>query len=290
MQTLTIDPPVPFLVPPDAPIQIILVGAGGTGSHILQSLARLAAHVGAAGGPGLEIVVLDGDAVEAKNVGRQLFSRADVGLNKAQALATRFSAVFGLAMLAVPAMATPAILADLARRRPRAVYPILVGAVDTAAARRVLHDALVAGQARLWLDCGNEADSGQVCVGSATTPAQLAGCLALAGVCAALPAPSLLYPNLITPPKQPKRGDCAAAVAANVQDLMTNQAVAAVAAQYLYTIVVRRRLTTFDTCIALSGLAMRSQPITAARIAEATGLDAATLTTAPMPKQKGRAA
>jgi PRTRC genetic system ThiF family protein len=279
---------VPFLVPPDLPIQLILVGAGGTGSHILQSLARLAAHVRHQAGPPLDIVVVDGDTVESKNVGRQLFSRADVGVNKAQALAERFSAVFGLAITAIPQMADGAVLAELQRSRPGRTYPILVGAVDTPEARLIMHTALKAGLARLWLDCGNEADNGQVCVGTATEPTQLAGCLGLKGICSALPAPSLLYPNLITPRKKPRRGDCAQAVEDNVQDLMTNQAVAAVAAQYLYNLVVRRRLTTFDTALALSGLAMRSQPITAARLAEATGIATTVLTATP--KQKGRAA
>lgn len=288
---LTIDPPIPFLLPPEAPIRLVLVGAGGTGSHVLQSLARLAVHVRQQPGPTLDLVVIDGDTVEPKNVGRQLFSPGDVGRNKAQALAERFSAVFGLPIIALPKMAELADLGELySRRAVHSAIVILVGAVDTPEARQILCSALRHGYARLWLDCGNEADSGQVVVGTATEPAVLAGCLSLKGVCSALPAPSLVYPNLVAPRKKPRRGDCAAQVEANVQDLMTNQAIAAVAAQYLYNLVVRRRLTTFETTIALSGLAMRSQPITAARLAEATGIDVATLTTAPARGQKGRAA
>jgi PRTRC genetic system ThiF family protein len=287
---LTLDPPVPFLLPPDAPIQIVLVGAGGTGSHILQSLARLAVHVAAQGGPPLELVVIDGDVVAPKNVGRQLFCVADVGLNKAQVLAGRFNAVFGLRIQAVPRMADPALLGAVRKDGLRGAYGILVGAVDTPEARRHLDAALGIGDARLWLDCGNEADSGQVVVGSTTQRDQLAGSFRLTGVCAALPAPSLLYPNLIAVRKQPRRGDCAAAIETNVQDLMTNQAVAAVAAQYCYDLVVRRRLTTFETVIALNGLTMRSTPITVARVSMAIGVDSATLTQAPKPKQKGRAA
>jgi len=45
MDTLTIDPPIPYLLPPNQPIWIGLAGCGGTGSHIAQSLARLAIHV-----------------------------------------------------------------------------------------------------------------------------------------------------------------------------------------------------------------------------------------------------
>jgi PRTRC genetic system ThiF family protein len=288
MQSLEISPPLPFLLPPDAPIQVVLVGAGGTGSHILQSLARIAAHLGPAAP---QITVIDGDTVEPKNVGRQLFSAADVGLNKAQALAARFSAVFGLKIVAVPQMATTAQIYAL--RQASAATRILVGAVDTPAARKVLHTALGLGYARIWLDCGNEEHSGQVCVGTKTDAEQLKGALAL-GLCRDLPAPSLVYPNLIEEPKAKKRaGDCAAQMEQNLQGLMVNQAVAAVAAQYLHDLIILRRLTTFETTISLAPIAMRSRPITAAAIAEAAGIPIASLAPPPArvtPKKGRRAA
>jgi PRTRC genetic system ThiF family protein len=290
MQTLSLETPAPFVLPPDAPLLVVLVGAGGTGSHILQSLARLAAHLAQQAGPLLDVVVIDGDYVERKNVGRQLFAAADVGLNKAQALVARFNAVFGLQMAAYPEMANAAIIKEITnRRRPRAV-PIIVGAVDTPAARRLMHDALSPGPARVWLDCGNEEHAGQVALGTVTDPKRLVGCLALGGVCRDLPAPSLLYPNLIDVPKKQRtrRGDCAAAAEANLQGLMVNQAIAAVAAQYLYQLIVERRVTTFETSVALQGLAMRSRPITATALAAATGLAPDDLTGAA--KKKGKAA
>mgnify|MGYP000999494518 CR=1 FL=1 len=45
MQTLTVEHPVPFVLPPGQPIQVGLVGCGGNGSHIALSLARLAYQV-----------------------------------------------------------------------------------------------------------------------------------------------------------------------------------------------------------------------------------------------------
>jgi PRTRC genetic system ThiF family protein len=285
MQTLAIDPPLPFLLPPDVPIQVVLVGAGGTGSHILQSLARIAAHLGPVAP---QITVIDGDVVEPKNVGRQLFSQSDVGLNKAQALAARFSAVFGLQIEAIPKMADLSVFNTPRRGTVR----ILVGAVDTPAARTVLHDALSCGYARVWLDCGNEEHSGQVCLGTKTDAAQLRGALAL-GLCRDLPAPSLVYPNLIAALKKPKAGDCAAQMERNLQGLMVNQAVAAVAAQYLHDLIVARRVTTFETTISLAPIAMRSRPITAAHIAEAARIPLADLAPPPArvtPKKGRRAA
>lgn len=53
---------------------------------------------------------------------------------------------------------------------------------------------------------------------------------------------------------------------------MVNQAMAAVAGEYLYSMLVRRRLTTFATSIDLGGLSMRSLPTTKAAISQACKL------------------
>lgn len=278
MQTLTIDPIVPFLVPDLHFVTIVLIGCGGTGSHIAQSLARLAVHCRDSGGPAIELVFVDGDRVEAKNVGRQLFSVADIGRNKAQVLAGRFSAVFGLEIAADPEMLT----GQRIQMEPGG-YSIIVGAVDGAAGRRAIRETL--HQFHLWIDCGNHESSGQVVVGSAASKDRLKGALAL-GICGALPAAPVIYPELlIDAPERPQQ-DCAAAMQDNAQSLCVNQAMAAVASQYLYQVVIKRRLATFRTVIDLSSLTMRSDPITARALADATGLSVTQLTK----KKKARAA
>lgn len=67
-------------------------------------MARLAVHCRDTGGPQIDLAFIDGDTVERTNVGRQLFSAADIGRNKAQALAAQFAAVFGLPIAAFPQM------------------------------------------------------------------------------------------------------------------------------------------------------------------------------------------
>jgi len=265
MQTLQIDPASRFLIPAATPISILLVGCGGTGSHIAQSLARLAYHVRELGGPPLSLAFLDGDTVEPKNVGRQLFSLADVGRNKAQALAARLSAVFGLRIAAIPEMlATQVGTFD--------DYGVVVGAVDGPEGRRAMEHLLAWEDWRLWLDAGNERHDGQVAVGNVTTPARLAGAFAVPGLCAGLPAPSLTYPDLLADAPPEPAADCADAMQTDAQSLMVNQAMAAVVGQYLYQIVVSRGLTTFATSIDLSSLSMRSLPITPSAVSQATGV------------------
>jgi PRTRC genetic system ThiF family protein len=286
MQPLIIDPAVPFVLP-DGPITIALVGCGGTGSHIAQSLARLAAHVRDTGGA-LDLLFIDGDRVEAKNVGRQLFCQAEVGQNKAQTLAARFGGAFGLKITALPFMATKELLSDVGPNVQG--FGILVGAVDSWHGRQALHDALALRPGwRVWLDCGNHEHAGQVCLGSHVNAKDLRNAFALGGLCQALPAPSLQYPELLTPPVvQPV--DCAAAMLDNAQSLMVNQAIASVAGQYLYQLVMQRRVTTMQTTIDLQSLSMRSTPITVANVAQITGVKDHTLRGERRVKHKGAVA
>lgn len=266
MQTLTIDPAVPFLIPNAPSFTIAVVGCGGTGSHIAQAAARLAAHCRDIGAPPVLLAFVDGDTVESKNVGRQLFSQADVGKNKAIALAGRFGAVFGLQIAAFPHMLT-------GDRLGPSGYGILVGAVDNAAGRRALAAQLDRSGWRLWIDCGNHESSGQVVVGNTLERDRLAGGFEVAGMASRLPAAPLIYPELVKDPAAPLAPlDCAAAMLDNAQSLMVNQMMAAIAAQYLYQIIIGRRLTTYQTVVDLGGLAMRSDPITAASISRNAGI------------------
>lgn len=281
MIELNIDPAVPFLVPDRPTITVGLVGCGGTGSHIAQALARLAAHCRDSGGPHMILGFIDGDTVEAKNVGRQLFSAADIGRNKAVALAGRFSAVFGLQIAAFSEM-----LQD-DQKMSSSGYRILIGAVDGAAGRRALARQLAKGW-DMWIDCGNHESSGQVVAGT-VDHGRMAGALSLPGLCSKLPIAPAIYPELLQDMPQLPREDCAAAMVDNAQSLMVNQMMASIAAQYLYSVVIRRRLTTFQTVVDLDSLSMRSDTITAANLSRATGISAAQLR-GEKDKKKGKKA
>jgi len=264
MQQLTIDPPIPFIVPSTPEVTIALLGCGGTGSHIAQTLARLAVHCRDTNGPHVQLVFVDGDTIEHKNVGRQLFSTADIGKNKAQTLAARFSAVFGISIVAFPHM-----LQSQTRIANPNGYGILVGAVDGAAGRRAIANQLSSSYNwKAWIDCGNHEASGQVVCGNTQAKESMHGAIQL-GMCSKLPAAPLLYAELLKDAPIVPRADCAAAVLDNAQSLMVNQMMAAIAGQYLYDLIVRRRLTRFRTVVDLESLSMRSDAITARALAEA---------------------
>ena len=73
-------------------VKIVMLGAGGTGGHIAPHLYRL---LYALDRP-VRFIICDGDVVEQKNLVRQNFIPADLGENKAQVLAERYSTVFGM--------------------------------------------------------------------------------------------------------------------------------------------------------------------------------------------------
>ena len=87
---------------PRHPVTVNVIGAGGTGSQVITSLARMDLALRRLGHPGLFVRVYDPDRVSESNIGRQLFSEADLGLNKAQCLITRINRFFGNDWTAIP--------------------------------------------------------------------------------------------------------------------------------------------------------------------------------------------
>jgi hypothetical protein len=163
---------------------------------------------------------------------------------------------------------------------------IVIGAVDNAAARAVMADAVKSAQGALWwLDTGNENHSGQVCLGNAGAAGYLRGAIAL-GMVDRLPAPNVVYPDLIlTPNPSPKgRGEkkgrgrkapsCAELTAAGEQSLMINRLVAAWALSMLYDFVVTRDLRYFGVALDQQWGGVRTYAIDAPTIAEVCRLKA----------------
>lgn len=84
-----------YLLNPQHPVTVNVIGAGGTGSQVVTSLARMDQALRMLGHPGLFVRVYDPDTVAESNIGRQLFGEADLGLNKAQCIITRINRFFG---------------------------------------------------------------------------------------------------------------------------------------------------------------------------------------------------
>ena len=87
-----------YLLNPRHPVTVFVIGAGGTGSQVITNLARMSMALQALGHPGLHVTVFDPDTVSQANIGRQLFSETELGLN----LVTRINRFFGYAWTAEP--------------------------------------------------------------------------------------------------------------------------------------------------------------------------------------------
>lgn len=155
-----------YLLNPKHRITVALVGAGGTGSQLLQELARIDHALYALGHPGLFVTVYDDDIVTEANIGRQLFSTSDIGLSKAMVLVDRINSFFGL---------------DWQSRNVRypdvdmTGYNITITCVDNVAARIAIGEAIRKYSLAnayddksilYWLDFGNQIDRGQVVLGT----------------------------------------------------------------------------------------------------------------------------
>ena len=70
-----------YLINPQHPVTVNLIGAGGTGSQVLTSLARLDITLRAPGHPGLFVSLYDPAILTESNSGRQLISTSTIGPN-----------------------------------------------------------------------------------------------------------------------------------------------------------------------------------------------------------------
>lgn len=146
------------------PVRIMVVGAGGSGSAIVLGLPYLHQAMRAWGHThGVEVTVVDLDAVSRTNCVRQPFSVSDIGLNKAIVLVNRINLFWGLEWRAE---AVP-FAAKMLREYHDVKVDLLIGCVDTRVARKTIADALSAYGVRTtyWLDLGNNAASGQYVLG-----------------------------------------------------------------------------------------------------------------------------
>jgi PRTRC genetic system ThiF family protein len=266
----------------DAVVEIVLVGCGGTGSWVAPSIARLIRTLRESGRAATARFI-DPDVVEPKNIGRQNFCDAEIGLSKAVCLATRYNAAWGLDIVAIVAKAD----GEVSRPLNYGSMRIMVGCVDNAEGRATMHNALEGNRWRdgkepsdiWWLDAGNAKSAGQVILGSTSDLKRLAGSFISPRVCVALPSPALLAPDiLVAKPDENANAklSCAELAMLNAQSLMVNQMVAAHLAEYLYRLThgdLRRFRTEFD----LSSGVARSSYITPDSIAAAVGKPVASL-------------
>jgi PRTRC genetic system ThiF family protein len=153
----------PYLLNPTNPISINLIGAGGTGSQVLTALARMNYALNQLGHAGLEVTIFDYDNIEQANLGRQMFSEQEIGMNKAVAIAGRVNRFFGTNWKGIAHN-----FGCTEKSQPTA--NITLSCVDTVKSRIEISEHLnnfsISTNHRdvplYWIDFGNAKDTGQV--------------------------------------------------------------------------------------------------------------------------------
>lgn len=218
------------LLDPNHPVTVLLVGTGGTGSQVLNNLAKMSHSLRQLGHPGLYVVALDDDTVSEANLGRQAFAQSDVGQLKASILISRLNAYFGTDWTASPVR--------LGEDLPETVgglswdyIDVVITCVDSAKARieikkgleKIKHmgNTFRPNEPTYWMDFGNNKDSGQVVLGTLKAVDQPKGdCVS------ELPTVLDLFPSMDERDSEDDTPSCSVREALLKQDLFVNSMLA----------------------------------------------------------------
>lgn len=237
----------------DRRVAIHLVGIGGNGAQMATCLARLDIAMKALGHPhGLHVTAFDADRVSEANVGRQLYSPADVGRFKALVTIHRLNQFYGLDW-----MAHPIRYEDYqCERRLHLNADILISCVDSRSARRAIHANLFHqyAESRYWLDLGNTESTAQVVLGQAPKRS------VSAKDGPRLPCVTELFPELLDETvSDDNHPSCSVRVSLASQGLFVNDIAVRFAAQLLYELFSTGRLSAHGVMVNLGS--KRSGPI-----------------------------
>lgn len=132
---------------------VFVLGAGGTGSWLAAFLDKMSLNN--------NVIIMDGDIVESKNVLRQNFKKKDVTKQKAEVVAksNTMSYVHGY-------ITDTSIFHQLLTEFPEGTVPMLIGCLDNNASRKIAHDFVNEVPEAVWIDGGNAERHGQayVCI------------------------------------------------------------------------------------------------------------------------------
>ncbi len=185
-----------------------VVGCGGTGSFAAEGLCRLLP-------PRADLVLVDHDRVEERNLVRQNFLRRELGQFKAEALARRLAQTYSI----------PVGYSTLPIAMTEIRYPgLIIGCVDNCLARRGIAERVsdksltwVGGRSAAvprewqrepvltaqlwWVDAGNGENYGQIIIGNTSKGYAFDE---ESGKCLALPLPTIQRPELLSqaPPRE----------------------------------------------------------------------------------------
>lgn len=239
-----------------APVKILVLGAGGTGGYVIPHLYR----IGFAAGRPVRIIVCDGDVVEEKNLIRQNFVEQDIGRNKAQVMAERYSAAFGIECEYIPhfveteeellALTKPDFYKTPWTSGPDTQRVILLGCVDNNKSRQLCHSVFYQRKDFIYIDSGNGEHTGQVVCG-----VRQSGRTTYKPVCT-------LYPDMLEDEdKFPSELSCAERSVSAPQSVTANLTAATAVVSFLYDLLICGELNTRYITFSSRQINMRAEMV-----------------------------
>ena len=224
-------------------ITITVIGCGGTGSHFVLLLARMVhAYRSLYRNRDISVILCDGDLVSPTNVSRQAFVTTEIGLNKAEALVTRYNHMYGFEWQAYTDYVNHARLNDISAN-------IIVTCVDKLQPRRIINGLMKSAiktdygndsrwqEPMLWIDTGNTRNT--------------------SNIFASVPGDKTIidhYPNLKEDDTMPS---CSTAEALLNQSLFINTITADIAAMMLWDLLYLYKIPANTTFINLERLSIK---------------------------------
>lgn len=142
--------------------RIVVIGAGGNGSEVVDCLASFHHAMRSLGHPhGLHVTIIDDTVVREPNLVRQRFWPCDLGQYKSVSLTNRYNLMLGLNWEGLPfrfpCTETETVIAKA---------DLIITAVDLPSVRVLVGNLISVKTNCMWLDLGNESRHGQVVFGA----------------------------------------------------------------------------------------------------------------------------
>ena len=224
----------PYFLNPQHRISVNLIGLGGTGSQVLTCLGRINAALVGLGHVGLHVTCWDDDVVSYPNIGRQMFSQSDIGLNKSVVLVNRINAFYGTDWVAKTSKFN---------QRSSSGANITISCIDSAEGRIKIHDVLKlkcstngnhpSSSHCYWLDFGNLKTTGQIILGTAPN-VYVRQPKKSSHTVSKLPHVVKMFPQLKKIKEADQGPSCSMAQAINKQDLFINSTLAQIGTNLIW--------------------------------------------------------
>lgn len=200
----------------DLSYNIVVVGVGGTGSHLVSFLSQMIGN-NEFYKKHNKITLVDADIVEEKNLRTQKFLLRDVGQNKAEVLSDRYQAVFNMDISYMDKFIEKE--SDIERLMSKEHVNIIVSCVDNNKARKIIDDFFNSINAILYniiyIDTGNSSGAeeltGQTVIGYRETTK------------IKLPSVSTYFPQMLQEENEPEPvASCGEEMLHNIQNIGAN--------------------------------------------------------------------